>query len=345
MSADEVARVVCIGIATLDAIVVVERLPGSDERVPGLDGALAGGGVAATAAVTLARLGIPVAMIGRIGDDRGGRWIRDDLATAGIDTAGLALVAGRRSPLSSILVERDGGARAIVPDPGDAGPIELSDADLERCRAAEWIHLDQRGIAVLAQLRAAGVTTPVSLDDGIDRPEPVALKGIDLYAPTAAVLGRRFPGMSVEDAVVRTLGLGPRIVAATRGADGAVAAERRADSPGTAPASAAIADPSVVVVGPPATDVRSTLGAGDVFHGAFLAGLVEGRPLAETLHRAFTSAALACRALDGRSAIPTAAALDEAIVEMAGRTTDNRGAPTHRSAPIEPFGGPRDARV
>ena len=64
------ARVVCVGVATLDAIVVVDRVPGRDERVPGLDGRLSGGGVAATAAVALARLGVPVAFAGRVGDVR-----------------------------------------------------------------------------------------------------------------------------------------------------------------------------------------------------------------------------------------------------------------------------------
>jgi sulfofructose kinase len=55
-------------------------------------------------------------------------------------------------------------------------------------------------------------------------------------------------------------------------------------------------------------DPVSTLGAGDVFHGALLAYLVRGAPLAEALRAANTAAALSCRSLDGRSAIPT---LDE----------------------------------
>jgi sugar/nucleoside kinase (ribokinase family) len=52
----------------------------------------------------------------------------------------------------------------------------------------------------------------------------------------------------------------------------------------------------------------STLGAGDVFHGALLAYLVRGAELADALRAANTAASLSCRALDGRSAIPT---LDE----------------------------------
>jgi sugar/nucleoside kinase (ribokinase family) len=49
----------------------------------------------------------------------------------------------------------------------------------------------------------------------------------------------------------------------------------------------------------------STLGAGDVFHGALLAALLREEPLAEALAFANACAALSCRALDGRSAIPT----------------------------------------
>jgi sugar/nucleoside kinase (ribokinase family) len=52
-------------------------------------------------------------------------------------------------------------------------------------------------------------------------------------------------------------------------------------------------------------EIVSTLGAGDVFHGALLAGLVHDLPLREALVQANACAALSCRALDGRSAIPT----------------------------------------
>ena len=55
----------------------------------------------------------------------------------------------------------------------------------------------------------------------------------------------------------------------------------------------------------PLDGLVSTLGAGDVFHGALLAGFVRGLPLADALSFANRVAALSCRALDGRSAIPT----------------------------------------
>ena len=273
------ARVVCIGIATLDAIVIVERLPGSDERVPGLDSTLAGGGVAGTAAVTLARLGIPVALIGRVGDDRAGEWIRADLAAEGVDVDSITAVAGRR--------------------------IELTGDEIDRCAAADWLHLDHTASEVLPRLREAGVTTPVSLDDGLGD-AAADLHGVTLYGPSEAALRRRFAGPDIDAAATAALDAGPRTVVMTRGAGGSVGFDRRAG----------VLERHVV----PAfsIDAVSTLGAGDVFHAAVLAGLLEDRPLAEAMTRAAACAGLACRALDGRSAIPTAAELDTVLTVGSG---------------------------
>jgi sulfofructose kinase len=298
VSGSPAARVVCIGIATLDAIVVVDRLPGSDERIPARDGALAGGGVAATAAVVLARLGVPVAFVGRVGDDASGRLIRDGLGDEGVDVTGLRLDPAAPSPVSAILVEAATGARSIAPYLGDPRPIELGRGDLAACGGADWIHLDDLGLATLPALGAARVTTPISIDDGVGLSE-VPFERVALYAPTAAVLERRFPGATLEASAAACLRAGPRLVVATRGADGALVAERSDGGDfGTTP-----------VRGWPA-DVVSTLGAGDVFHGALLGGLVEGRPPTEAARRAGAVSAMACRALDGRSAIPTPSELE-----------------------------------
>lgn len=293
----EPARVVCIGIATLDAIVVVDRLPGSDERVPAHDGALAGGGVAATAAVALARLGVAVSFVGRVGGDAAGRLIRDGLADEGVDVRGLRLDAAR-SPVSTILVERETGSRAIAPYLGEGRPIELDAGALGAWRGAAWIHLDDLGLAVLPALIASGVETPISVDDGVGA-RAIPFQRVTLYAPTAAVLAHRFPGPSLEASAEACLAAGPRIVVATLGAEGCLVSERTSDG---AVAHARVAGWPVEAV--------STLGAGDVFHGALLAGLVDGRPAAEAARRAAAVAALACRALDGRSGIPTRAELD-----------------------------------
>jgi sugar/nucleoside kinase (ribokinase family) len=305
-------EVICIGHATLDAIVVVPRLPHRDERVPADGGALGGGGPAATAAVTLARLGVPVAFAGRVGDDVTGHWIRDGLADEGVDVRYLATAPGA-SPLTVVLVG-PAGRRSLLPTTGTmAGPsleaLAGEPAFLDRCRAARWLHVDHIGIRAVPALRAAGVTTPVSYDGG-NHVADLRLADVTLYAPTDAALAERYPGRTIADALIAALDEGPAIVVATRGSHGAIAAERLDD------------DIRIErVPAPSGGPIVSTLGAGDVFHGALLAGLVEGRSLEEALHWATTSATAACGALDGRSAIPDRARLD-ALLGGAGVVAD-----------------------
>lgn len=57
-------------------------------------------------------------------------------------------------------------------------------------------------------------------------------------------------------------------------------------------------------------EVVSTLGAGDVFHGALVAALADDHPLPDAVRRANATAALSCRVLDGRGAIPTLSELN-----------------------------------
>jgi sugar/nucleoside kinase (ribokinase family) len=122
------------------------------------------------------------------------------------------------------------------------------------------------------------------------------LTGIGLYAPSASALRERYVGRSIGSAVQAALDEGAQRVAVTLGAGGALVAERSG---------------AWRVAGVP-IDVVSTLGAGDVFHGALLASLLDGGSLAESARRACAAAALSCRALDGRAAIPTRDELDAA---------------------------------
>lgn len=288
------AGVVCIGIATLDSIAVVDRLPEAGERMPAREARVAGGGVAATAAVALARLGVPVGFIGRVGDDATGRLVAEGLRGEGVDTSGLRVVPGR-TPVTLVFVEAASGERTLVPDTRGVPPIELTDSDIARCAEAEWIHVDQTGHPAIAVLRDAGVHAKVSFDGGnVDR--EYDLGGVDLYAPTERALLARYPGRTLHEAIAAAAAEGPGLVVVTRGQHGSTAGG------GTS---------STIVEAPGfETDVVSTLGAGDVFHGALLAALVDGRDLPEALRLANAAAALSCRALDGRSAIPTRAELE-----------------------------------
>ena len=239
------------------------------------DALVAGGGPAATAAVTLARLGVRVAFVGRVGDDDVGRTVRDGLEREGVDVLELSSRGGGRSPQSAILVGPS-GSRAIAAFRGADLSLELSARARELCRDAAWVHVDQTGYG---PARGSG---RLSVDGG-NPIEGLDLRGVALYAPTERELSARF-GTARE-----ALAAGAELVVVTRGDAGSVAYTRDGD-----------------VVEAPAhpVDAVSTLGAGDVFHGALLAHLVRELPLADALAAANECAALSCRALDGRSAIP-----------------------------------------
>ncbi len=272
-------HVVCVGLATLDSIYALPRYPAANDRVVAQEFATAGGGPAATAAVTLARLGVQTFFVGVVGDDDAGLELRAGLQREGVDVSELAVVPGAQSPRSTVLVS--GGDRAIVHHRGTTPPIELSAGARDLCASAAWVHVDHVGYA-------AGQAAPnprLSIDGG-NPVDGLDLAGVALYAPTASELRQCFGSPQAA------LDAGAQLVVVTRGAEG----------------SAAYTRDEVVEAAGYDVDAVSTLGAGDVFHGALLAALVRDVPLADALRAANVAASLSCRALDGRSAIPT---LDE----------------------------------
>jgi sulfofructose kinase len=272
-------HVVCVGLATLDSIYALPRYPAANDRVVATEFATAGGGPAATAAVTLARLGVQTFFVGVVGDDDAGLELRAGLDREGVDVSDLAVVPGAHSPRSTVLVS--GGDRSIVHHRGTTPPIELSAGARHLCASAAWVHVDHVGYA-------AGRAAPnprLSIDGG-NPVDGLDLAGVALYAPTESELRERFGSPQAA------LDAGAQLVVVTRGAEG----------------SAAYTRDEVVEAAGYDVDAVSTLGAGDVFHGALLAALVRDVPLADALRAANVAASLSCRALDGRSAIPT---LDE----------------------------------
>jgi len=320
----ESAHVVCIGSAALDVLMEIDGMPPQDGRVAARDGMLSGGGPAATAAVALARLGIRTDLISVVGDDVAGDIIVSGLTRAGVGTRWLRRGAGARSALSvGLIVSSPVNTRSLVALSAMGTTITMPDDALEACRTAAWIHVDHAGWPLVASLRAAGVRTPISVDGG-NPLTPDRWADADLYVPGEAELLRSTGCADVATALGVAAARGAALTVVTLGADGsrylgvidatvndadaAIRARRaRPDTLATGDAHHGCQ------VGSPAVDARSTLGAGDVYHGALLAGLLRGRSVRDAMHYASTAAALSCRGLDGRSAIPTH---DEVVVAI-----------------------------
>jgi sugar/nucleoside kinase (ribokinase family) len=280
--------VVCVGLLTRDTIVPMPAWPEPDGRLVVDEILRSGGGPAATAAVAVARLGGSAAFVGAVGDD-GDELVRA-LTDEGVDTAGVVRLRGA-SPESVILLDRSTGTRSILHVPG-AALRELPTDAHDRCRTAAWVHVDHAGYRVAHALDRGRLS--------VDAGNPVvdlSLDGQGLYVPTATALAARYPGRMPRAAVAAALADGAQRVVVTEGARGAIAADRH----------------GAWRVGGYEVDVVSTLGAGDVFHGALLAALTRGHDLAQATRRANVAAALSCRALDGRRAVPTLPELEAAV--------------------------------
>ena len=320
--------VMCVGSAALDLVLEVDSLPDEDGRVAASSGFLAGGGPAATAAVALSRLGSSVVFAGRVGDDPAGTLIRDGLAAEGVDVSLLAVAAGS-SPLSSAIVRSSSGSRTLVASPGSASPVEVTPEVVAAANAATWIHADHAGFRVARELRARGVDTLLSVDGG-NPIDDLDLSTTDLYAPAAGELRRWTGAASIEAGLAAAVDAGATITVATDGAAGVTAHGRiHPDAPNVSravrAARAARGDRASTTwtihqdAFPIAAGTGSTLGAGDVFHGALLASIVAGRSLRAALAFASAAAALSCAGVDGRSGIPTRVEV-ERLVASGGRS-------------------------
>lgn len=288
------ADLVFVGVATMDTIASVQAYPEADSRTVATDLVRAGGGPAATAAVAAARLAACPALVAAVGDDVDGEAILAELRAEGVNVDAAQVVADARSGASVITVDSSRGTRAILNRPPpqiDFGAARARDL----MASAVWVHADQIGLAAFGPLHWPDGAALRSYDGG-NPSAGLDLSQLDLYVPTLQQLQTVLQGAGLQRAgtpaellrAARAAGAG-RVVA-TDGPHGAYAMDTGTEAVAHVPAAQGSA--------------RSTLGAGDVFHGALVAALSTGVDLIASVAIANTVALGSCAALDGRSAIP-----------------------------------------
>ena len=286
-------QAVCVGVITIDTIALVDKYPSADERVIAQDIARAGGGPAAVAAVALSRLGVKSAIVGTIGDDPDGKEVLRIFEKEGVDTSGISIGSSATSG-SVIVASKEHSSRAIsTRQPMVQSPI--NEAAKKLIAQAQWVHVDHLGITRLTELGISRGNGPlISFDAGygVETFDPIT---VDLFVPTDRQMALRYPGIDLAVALENDSMKAGNTVVATQGSAG---------SAGFSPETGLVTAPGFSV------DVKSTLGAGDVFHGALVAQLIHGFALQEAMIRANAVAALSCTGLDGQSKIPTTTELD-----------------------------------
>jgi ribokinase len=280
----------------------IDQYPPSDTKCEFDDFLIQGGGPVATALVALARWGISARFAGVVCSDPFGRLILQGLQEAQVDTSAMRVQEGGRSQFAFICVEKNSGKRTIFWGRPKASPFRPSDIPKEFLNGVQALHLD--GLFLEASLHLAREAKerqiPVVLDAGSLRPGMLDLIRFTDHLITAEnFIGQYLPEQPLASRLARLKEMGPEVVTVTLGHNGSVSLWE--EIPYRLPA-----------LKVQATD---TTGAGDVFHGAYIYGLLQGGSPPERIQWATVAAGLSCRSLGGRSGIPSRREVEERLSE------------------------------
>ena len=285
-------RLISVGHAALDRIYRINAFPPEPTKVRALESIEIGGGMAANAAVAIARLGGKAELWSRIGDDNAGAIVRAGLKAEKVDISALQEYDDARTSTSAIIVDGR-GERLIVGMRDTAIPSTTASLPMERIKDADAVLADLRWLegtrTVFTRARAEGVPTILDADLGAREALPDILRVTD-YAVFSAPALREFAHGSTEaQRLADILTRGPKHAGVTLGADGYAWAEmgRHGRQPGFR------------------VDVVDTTGAGDAFHGAFALSIAEGMSVEDAARFACAVAAMKCTRLGGRGGLPT----------------------------------------
>jgi len=287
-------KIVGLGQCALDHSFVIDSLPEPDTKKEVMQWEINGGGPVATALVSLSRLGIDCTFHGVIGDDEAGIKIRDSLQSEKVNTSGLISRPNSDSQAAFIAVEKSTGRRTIFwkrPSAEALQPEELPDDFID---GADFLLLD--GLMAEVSLYAANMakdkSVPVMLDAGRVRQGMIELSSLSDYMVCSEEFAREFCSdldeFTPEKALQKMKTFNAKAVTVTLGSKGSYTLSKEE----------VFHTPSFSV------DVLDTTGAGDVFHGGYIYGLLHNWDLKKVARFASAFAALKCRELGGRSGIP-----------------------------------------
>ena len=284
------------GLNAVDHLIAVPEFPEFDTKTRFIEYKRSAGGQTATAMVSLQRLGLKTAYAGRFGADENGQFGRASLEAEGVSLEFAETIEGATNQVAFIIIDSRSGERTIIWDRDERLSYSANEAPLELVARGRVLHLDAHDPAACAVMARAArnAKTIVTADiDNIYEGLPELLPLIDVLI-TSAEFPHRLTGISDAHAsLIETQArYGCTIVGATLGARGAlIYCEGQF-----------VESPAFEVPG----GCRDTTGAGDAFHAGFIYGMLRDQDLESCMKFANAVAALKCRKLGGRTALPTA---------------------------------------
>ena len=290
------------GLNAVDHLVVVPAYPAFDTKIRLLSHTRAAGGQTATTLTGMQRLGRRTAYAGRFGSDDAGRFGLEALRAEGVCLEFAEVVEGAHNQVAYIVIDARTGERTIMWDRDERLAYREDEAPRDFAARGRLLHMDAHDPRACARVareaRAAGTIVTVDVDN-IYEGLPELLPHVDVLV-SSKEFPRRLTGVDEERAALvaaKSLLRDDAVVGMTLGGRGAVVYH----------GGLFIESPALPVPG----GCRDTTGAGDAFHAGFLHGLLGGEEIEGCLRLGCAVAALKCRALGARTALPTPRELDE----------------------------------
>ena len=284
--------IVGMGLNAVDHICVIPRFPHYDEKLRMVDFQRTVGGQVASALVACARWGLKTSYIGKVGSDEMGDFSLENLKAEGLDLSHVKRIEGARNQFAIILIDETTGERTIIWKRDDGLVIEPDEVPPDGIGKGRFLLLD--GHDAPAAARAAEIARErgvgVVIDAETVKPGTEEMVKASDYVVCSSRFPEAFTGVSdLPRALEKIRALGPGCVVATRGKDGALCLFDGAFSESRGFK----------------VDCVDSTGAGDIFHGAFIYGLVQDWDMPKTLEFSNAAAALNCTAIGARGGIAT----------------------------------------
>lgn len=291
-----------IGQCSWDYLAVVNVYPLVDTKKEVIEWQEQGGGPVATALVTLSRLGIQCRFYGVTGDDYAGEKIKHSLISDDIDVRGLVKRERTTSQIAFIAIEKGTAKRTIFWKRPSGEAFKKEELGSDFLEGVNFLLLDglMKDVSLYAATRARENNVPIMLDAGRARTGMLEIAKISDYVVAseefAEYLGWRFTQEALQHEKEK---LGVKVLTLTLGEKGSIT----------------VSDDQFFRV--PAFMVKTvdTTGAGDVFHGGYIYGLLQNWDLKDTVIFASALAGMKCTRIGGRSGIPKLNEVKEFLLE------------------------------
>jgi len=287
---DKAYDLVSFGFNSVDHVCVVERYPGLDTKAEMLQFLKMPGGQAATTAIFAARMGLRSQYIGKVGGDDMGQLSLRSLQSETIEISNVIVEENSHNQVSIIIIDKSCGERTVLWQADIRLNFKEKELKKDAVCAGRIFHLDgfdpESALRAASWCREQGIPVVADLDKVVPNCRQL-LKKVDFL-----IAGESFPRefTGIGDPIRSFEALESQFdgfSAVTLGARGAMAR---------------VGGRCVVFPGLEVSAVDTT-GAGDIFHGAFIYGLLQNWPLQKMMAFANAAAGLSCKRLGARAGI------------------------------------------